>query len=83
VSWIGFTAEQRKLLDFIDDLGNDGWARNSQTDAIMTGVLDDCRSVGLTIEQVKTAMQSTGYSDYSLRMLDRWESTRTTGKFAR
>lgn len=81
VSWIGFDDDQGELLDFIDFLGNNGWARNSQTDEIMVSVLDDCRDAGLTIEQVKTAMRSIGYAEYSLRMLDRWESKRTTGRF--
>jgi len=81
VQWLGFGDEQSDLLDFIDHLGNNGWARNSQTDAIMTKVLDDCASACLTLEQVKVAMRSIGYDDNSLRMLDRWERKRTTGRF--
>ena len=35
VSWLGFTQDQARLLDFLDHLGNNGWATNSQTDALM------------------------------------------------
>ena len=28
--WVGFTDEQLKDLDFLDHLGNNGWARNPQ-----------------------------------------------------
>ena len=41
VQWLGFTDEQSGLLDFVDHLGNNGWARNSQSDAIMTKMLGD------------------------------------------
>ena len=44
--WIGFTEEQRDELDFVDFLGNNGWARNSQTDASMVDVLEDCDRLG-------------------------------------
>jgi hypothetical protein len=32
VAWLGYTAEQVELLDFLDLLGNNGWARNGQTE---------------------------------------------------
>lgn len=81
--WIGYDAEQVQLLDLIDSIGNNGWGRNSQTEALMPGVLDDCERIGLSIQQVIQAMRSIGYSDRSLHMLERWESKRTTGKFGR
>ncbi|MGC4109442.1 MAG: hypothetical protein QM747_03240 [Nocardioides sp.] len=83
VAWIGFTREQSELLDFLDHLGNNGWARNPQSDALMTKVLAKCEAVGLTIDRVKIAMGSIGYSARSLHMLDRWECKRTTGRFGR
>lgn len=79
--WIGFTPEQVHLLDFIDFIGNNGWARNSQTDAIMTSTLADCQAAGLSIDSVKQAMRSIGYHDHALKQLDRWERKRTTGRF--
>jgi hypothetical protein len=81
--WVGFDAEQLGQLDFIDFLGNNGWSRNGQTDAIMTGVLSDCAAIGLNISQIKQAMQAIGYGPHALHQLDRWESKRTTGKFGR
>jgi hypothetical protein len=81
VSWLGFTHEQAKLLDFLDRLGNNGWARTPQTDALMPKVLGDCDEVDLTVARVKEAMMSIGYSRGALNQLDRWESKRTTGRF--
>lgn len=81
--WVGYTADQVKELDFIDFIGNNGWARNSQTDAVMTSVLGKCEQIGLGIEQIIAAMRSIGYSTSALHMLERWESKRTTGKFGR
>ena len=39
--------------DFLDHLGNNGWARNNQTDALMPEVLGDCEEAGLTVARVK------------------------------
>lgn len=83
LSWFGFNQEQAKLLDFIHYLGNNGWDRNGQTDAVMPNVLAEVAEVGLTLAQVKTAMASIGYSRQELHQLDRWESKRTTGRFGR
>jgi hypothetical protein len=79
----GYTQEQRKSLDFIDHLGNNGWARNPQTDAIMVNVLNTAVATGLNIDRIKAAMEEIGYRDRALHQLDRWESKRTTGKFGR
>jgi hypothetical protein len=38
VSWRGFTHDQAELLDSLDHLGNNGWARNSQTNELMLEV---------------------------------------------
>lgn len=81
VEWIGFTEEQRKLLDFMDFVGNNGWNRNGQTNALMPKLLANCEAEGLTLEQIKDAMESIGYSRRTLHQLDRWESKRTTGRF--
>ena len=81
--WLSYTDEQIKLLDFIDHLGNNGWARNSQTDEIMTKVLSESSEAQLGINQIIEAMRSIGYSRDALHMLTRWESKRTTGKFGR
>jgi hypothetical protein len=35
VSWLGFSYEQARLLNYIDFIGNNGWAPNSQTEAVM------------------------------------------------
>lgn len=83
LEWLGTTSEQADLLDFLDHLGNNGWDRNSQTDEIMPKLLADCWEAGLTMPQVKEAMESIGYSRQALHQLERWESKRTTGKFGR
>lgn len=81
--WLGFTEEQLGQLDFFDHLGNNGWARNSQTDALMVGLLDDWAAEGLTLKQLQDAMAAIGYGRHALHELARWESKRTTGKFGR
>ena len=81
--WIGLTDEQIGHLNFLDHLGNNGWARNSQTDALMPGLLGEIAESGLTLAQVKQAMADIGYHRESLNELDRWERKRTTGKFGR
>lgn len=81
--WLGFTQEQRKQLDFLDFIGNNGWARNSQTEALMPGLLDDWAAEGLTLNQLQEAMRSIGYDRHDLHELERWERKRTTGKFGR
>lgn len=81
--WLGYNGEQIGLLGFIDHLGNNGWARNSQTDEVMTKVLAECSEAHLGIGQVIDAMRSIGYSRDALHMLERWESKRTTEKFGR
>ena len=83
VSRLGFTKRQAELLDFLDHLGNNGWARNSQTEALMPKLLGDLEQAGLPLVQVKEAMASIGYGKQALHELDRWESKRTTGKFGR
>jgi hypothetical protein len=81
--WIGFTRDQVELLDFIDFIGNNGWARNSHTDELMPRILAQVSAAGMTVDQVKAAMQSIGYGRHALHELDRWESKRTTGRFGR
>lgn len=83
VSWLGFTKRRAELLDFLDHLGNNGWARNSQTEALMPKQLGDLEQADLPLVQVKEAMASIGYGKQALHELDRWESKRTTGKFGR
>jgi hypothetical protein len=83
VSWVGFTEEQVVLLELIDHLGNNGWARNSQTDEVMAAVLADCEAAKLDVHRVKDAMASIGYERSALHELDRWEFKRTTGRFGR
>ncbi|GAA5153796.1 hypothetical protein GCM10023340_36360 [Nocardioides marinquilinus] len=81
--WLGFTDEQIKMLDFFDFIGNNGWARNSQSDALMPGLLKDWAEEGRTLEELQQAMQAIGYDRDDMRQLARWESKRTTGKFGR
>jgi hypothetical protein len=83
VSWLGFTTEQADLLEFLDHVGNNGWARNSQTEALIPKLLKELHDLGVPIERVKQAMASIGYERAALHELDRWESKRTTGKFGR
>jgi len=81
VSWVGFTTEQAKLLEFLDFLGNNGWDRNGQTDEALPNLLKKFEDLGVPMARVKEAMRSIGYDDYNLRQLDRWERKRTTGRF--
>jgi hypothetical protein len=82
-TWLGRTPEQVELLEFLDYLGNNGWARNSQTDALMPSVMGDFAAAGLSLDDVVESMRSLGYHDGALHQLRRWESKRTTGKFGR
>lgn len=79
--WLGFTYEQIQLLNLIDHVGNNGWARNPQSEALMPNLLGQAETLTLTIAQIKQAMADIGYDRKTLHMLDRWESKRTTGKF--
>jgi hypothetical protein len=81
LAWLGFTKEQAELLDFLDHVGNNGWARNGQTEELMPNLLRECAVAELSLPQIKASMASIGYSKDSLHQLDRWESKRTTGKF--
>jgi len=49
----------------------------------MPKLLGDFEAAGLSLTQIKEAMESIGYSKRALHQLDRWESKRTTGKFGR
>jgi hypothetical protein len=82
-SWQGFTQEQADLLDRLDFYGNNGWARNPQAETMVPSLLGDLAEAGLSLAQVKEAMESIGYSKNALHQLERWESKRTTGKFGR
>jgi hypothetical protein len=82
-SWQGFTPKQADLLDRLDFYGNNGWARNPQTEVVMPTMLGDLEKAGLPMARVKEAMESIGYGNDALHQLDRWESKRTTGKFGR
>ncbi|GAB2994241.1 hypothetical protein GCM10027184_55950 [Saccharothrix stipae] len=82
-SWRGFTEEHANLLDRLDFYGNNDWARNSQSEAIMPMLLGELHEAGLDLDRVKEALGSIGYSQAVLHQLDRWESKRTTGKFGK
>ncbi|WP_313816325.1 hypothetical protein [Citricoccus sp.] len=81
--WIGFTEEQRELLDFIDHLGNNGWTSTGQTDELMPKLLAECAEEDLPIGQVVEAMESIGYDRRTTHQLERWENKRRTGKFGK
>ncbi|MDB6426199.1 hypothetical protein [Curtobacterium sp. 20TX0008] len=83
LSWIGFTDEQRDLLESLHFIGNNGWDRNGQTDEMMPRLLDRAAAEGLSLARVKEAMSAVGHSRDELHQLDRWESKRTTGRFGR
>lgn len=82
-TWIGFTPEQVERLEFLDYIGNNGWARNSQSEALMPGILQEFADEGVEIGRIKEAMAAIGYGKHALHELDRWESKRTTGRFGR
>ena len=79
--WSGFAKKQCKLLDAIDFYGNNGWARNPQSEIMMPKLLAECEQEHLSIEEVRRAMESIGYSERTTREIVRWERKRTTGKF--
>jgi hypothetical protein len=82
-TWNGFTPEQVELLAFLDHLGNNGWARNSQTDVAMPKLMQQFADSGVGLVRIKEAMAEIGYDKHGLHQLDRWESRRTTGRFGR
>ncbi len=81
--WIGFTPEQVALLDRLDFYGNNGWARNPQSETMLPILMRQAEDLGLTVDRIQEAMQSIGYSPRAVHMLARWESKRTTGFFGR
>ena len=83
IKWIGFTPEQVKMLEFLDHLGNNGWARNSQTEVVMPKLMQEFADAEVELVRVKEAMAAIGYGRHALHELDRWESKRTTGRFGR
>lgn len=42
--WQGYTQEQAELLDFLDHIGNNGWARNPQSEELMPKLMGDLRA---------------------------------------
>ena len=81
--WIGFSEEQVQLLDLLDFVGNNGWARNSQSETLMPRLLGDLAAAGASMARIKEAMKSIGYSKDALHQVDRWESKRRTGRLGR
>lgn len=79
--WLGFTEEQIDLLNTIDFVGNNAWARTSQTAIVMPKLLGELAASGVGIGQVVEAMRAIGYHRDALHQLERWESKRTTGRF--
>lgn len=47
----------------------------------MPKLLADCEAAALTIDEIKSAMASVGYSPRALHQLNRWEAKRTSGQF--
>jgi hypothetical protein len=82
-TWDGFAPDQAELLGLLDHVGNNGWARNSQTEELMPRLLKDLAVTGVSLVRIKDAMSSIGYEKEALHQLDRWESKRTTGRFGR
>jgi hypothetical protein len=80
-AWNGFTPEQNQLLQLLDHLGKNGWARNSQTEEVMPKLMQNFADSGVGLTQIKAAMAEIGYDSHALHELDRWESKRTTGRF--
>ena len=79
--WLGFSAERLRLLDFIDVIGNNGWARNSHSEELVPRKLTEWAATGATIDDLVAAMRAIGYYPENLHQLRRWESRRVTGRF--
>ncbi|MDO5745975.1 MAG: hypothetical protein Q4P23_16090, partial [Micrococcaceae bacterium] len=75
-TWPDVTSEQGTLLDDIDFYGNNGWDRNGQSEVLMPRLLAECAQAGLSLKQIKIAMDSIGYDKSSVHQLDRWDSKR-------
>lgn len=82
-TWLGFTPEQVELLELLDHVGNNGWARNSQTEELMPKLMQKFADAGVGLARIKDAMAAIGYDKHALHQLGRWESKRTTGRFGR
>ena len=80
VHWVGFDAEQTKLLGLLDLLGSNGWAGSSQTEEVLPLLLGELHAAGVPLERVKAAMAAIGYDRQALHELERWESKRTRGR---
>lgn len=83
VSWLGFDDQQRRILDTLDQIGNNGWDSNGQTDEMMPALLARAAASDLPLHRIKEAMGSVGYTRADLHQLDRWESKRLTGRFGK
>ncbi|WP_091416101.1 hypothetical protein [Friedmanniella luteola] len=83
VEGLGFTDEQSTLLNHLDVVGNNGWARTSQTEAMLPPLLAELEATGVSLAQIQQAMASVGYDESDLHQLARWDSKRRTGRFGR
>ena len=81
--WFGFTREQGDFLDDLDFFGNNAWDRNGQSDELMPKMILEAKQLGLSMADLKRAMESIGYSPRAVHQLDRWHSKVTTGRFGR
>ena len=81
--WLEYSKEQNYLLEQIDFYGNNGWDSNGQADTLMPILMGKCRDAGLTVRQIRDAMELIGYDHRTTHQLQRWENKRTTGKFGR
>ncbi|WP_406071115.1 hypothetical protein [Micromonospora sp. NBC_01638] len=59
-TWIDFTPDQVELLELLDYLGNNGWARNSQTEAAMPKLMWEFADAGVGLVRIKEAMAAIG-----------------------
>lgn len=60
VSWLGFDKEQRRALDTLDQVANNGWDRNGQSDELLPALLGQAERAHLPLAQIKDAIRSVG-----------------------
>jgi hypothetical protein len=75
--WLGYTAQQIRILNGLDRLGDHDWVSDLRNQEAMPRMMRMLQATGLTITSTREAMRAIGYGKNALLQLDRWESERT------
>ncbi|ROZ62475.1 hypothetical protein EDL96_09810 [Kocuria soli] len=74
-------SEPERTFDMLQHIGNNGWARNSQSESLCPVYLQTLADQGVSIQDTLNEMRSRGFSGHALRQLQRWENKRVYGVF--